>query len=70
MIKPYTILSTRQEIGGLAVNFSVSIRYVVDTPEFKGEETSTSTSMIFVPEGEDVDSYLHNYLVRSGWITE
>jgi len=70
MIKPYNILSTRKEVSGTAVHFSVSIRYVVDTPEFKGEQTSTNTSMIFVPDSEDIDNYLHNYLIRSGWITE
>lgn len=70
MIKPYKILSTRQENSGTAVEFSVSIRYVVDTKEFKGERTSESTSMIFVPSSENIDQYLHDYLFRSGWITE
>jgi hypothetical protein len=70
MIKPYTIISTRQEVSGTGVDFSVTVRTMVDEPGFKDVKLSTSKSFIFVPEGEDIDNYLHNCLLNSGWIAQ
>ena len=71
MIKPYTILSTRSEGEyGTGVDFSVSTRFVVNEPGFKGERTVTHTSAVLVPPNEDIDEYLLKYLIDSNWITQ
>ena len=66
MIKPFKILSTRQEPdGGTGVTFEVSkTKYLTETQT----ETETLRTYISVPAGEDIDMYLYNDLKTAGWL--
>jgi hypothetical protein len=66
MIKPFKILSTRQEPdGGTGVTFEVSkTKYLTK----KITQTSTLNTYISIPAGEDIDMYLFKDLQQSGWL--
>jgi hypothetical protein len=69
MIKPFTILATKDEPNfGILVQYSVSDRSFIEQQEYKGPQTATAISTVLVPYGEDIDTYLLNYLTRCGWI--
>ena len=69
MIKPFTILATKDEPKfGTLVSYSMSDRAYIEQEDYKGPQTSTLTSSVMVPHGEDIDVYLFNYLLRCGWI--
>jgi hypothetical protein len=66
MIKPFKIISTRQEPdGGTGVTFEVS--KTIYLSEAKTETKSLKT-YISVPAGEDIDMYLFKDLQQSGWL--
>lgn len=65
MIKPFTILNTRETEHGTDVYFSVSrIEYLPDNKT----RTSTLKTCFFIEKGKDVDSELFKLLSESGWI--
>jgi hypothetical protein len=66
MIKPFKILSTRQEPdGGTGVFFEVSkTKFLTETRT----QTDTLKTYISVPAGEDIDMYLFRDLQQAGWI--
>jgi len=69
MIKPFTILATKDEPNfGTLVSYTISDRAYVDQEDYKGIQTSVLTSSVLVPLGEDIDTYLLNYLIRCEWI--
>jgi hypothetical protein len=70
MIKPYIIKEIREDDVGIGVTFSVEIAYMEPLGINNNRVMSSATSFIYVPKGEDVDSYLYNYLYNSGWIAE
>ena len=70
MIKPFNILTTKDEPNfGTLVHYNVSVRSYVENIEYKGPLTYIAASSVLVPYGEDIDTYLLNYLIRCGWIT-
>lgn len=70
MIKPFTILSTRSEDFGTIVNFSVSVRIISTEPGYKGKHTLSTSAIVLVPLGEDIDTFLFDYLVENNWIKQ
>lgn len=63
-IKPFEILSTRQETEGTGVNYRVSKSSFADGQM----QTYEIESFVLVPKDEDIDAYLLKYLTESGWI--
>ena len=70
MIKPYTIQEIKEDDIGIGVTFSVEIAYTIPEGVDAARIVSGASSFIYVPKGEDIDSYLYNYLYNSGWIAE
>jgi hypothetical protein len=69
MIKPFTILATKDEPNfGTLVSYTISDRAYIEQQDYKGTQTSIVTSSVLIPYGEDIDTYLLNYLIRCGWI--
>lgn len=64
MIKPFEIKLTRKEEGGTGVIYNVSKREIVGNVE----TVKSVESYVFVPDGEDIDAYLFDFLKQSGWI--
>lgn len=66
VIKPFTILSTRPEQNGsTGVFYESMITEVVDETH---RNTRGVRSYISVPAGEDIDTYVFNFLQDSGWL--
>lgn len=63
-IKPFKILSTREEPDGTGVLFEISKSSV----EGQKIQIDTIESYVLVPPLNDVDTYLFNYLLDTGWI--
>jgi hypothetical protein len=66
VVKPFRILSTREEPdGGQGVDFEVTKAEYIDELHTK---TIKMTTYISVPSGENIDTYLFNYLSKGGWL--
>jgi hypothetical protein len=66
MIKPFKILETRTEQdGSTGVVFEVFKSQVSENGTSGGRLMRTYIS---VPEGEDIDQYVFNFLDRGGWV--
>ena len=66
MIKPFKILQTRTEQDG-----STGVIFEVFKSQVSEDRTASGRLMrtyISVPEGEDVDQYLFNFLDQGGWL--
>ena len=66
MIKPYTILSTREEQDGAKTVFFEVSKTVMLNPSTASTETMQTA--IVVPPNENVDAYLFADLQKSGWV--
>ena len=68
IVKPFKVLDVKEELdGGQGVNFEVSKTEYTDEDKTT-TRTVTMNSYISVPNGEDVDTYLFNYLNAGGWV--
>lgn len=66
MIKPFTILSTREENdGSLGVFYSVSYRELAGPHVMR---TKTMRGYLTMPAGGDVDAFVFDYLKKAGWV--
>lgn len=66
MIKPYVIISIREEHDGAkTVFFEVSKTVLIDSTTSSTESMHTA---IVVPPNADVDEYLFADLQKSGWV--
>lgn len=63
-IKPFEILSTKAEPDGTGVTYRVSKKSV----QGLRVQTDSMESYVLVPANEDIDAYVYNYLLESGWI--
>lgn len=63
VIKPYEILSVREDQGGKTVFFRVG-RRTMEGPKIC---VKTMESAIFVSENEDIDTELYKSLRAAGW---
>ena len=70
MIKPYIIKEIREDDVGIGVTFLVEVAYMEPLGILSNRVVSSASSFIYVPKGEDVDSYLYTFLYNSGWIAE
>lgn len=66
MIKPFKVLSIRDEPNGAKTAF-VSVRKVEQLTETK-KRTEEFHTAIYVDEGLDVDEVVYEYLKQGGWI--
>ena len=68
VVKPFKVLDVKEELdGGQGVNFEVSKIEYIDEDKTT-TKTVTMNSYISVPNGEDIDTYLFNYLNTGGWV--
>jgi len=65
MIKPFKILSTRDEVDGTTVFFRVSRTEQIDETKSK---TKVMETAVHVNTGEDIDEVIFNNLKDTGWI--
>jgi hypothetical protein len=66
MIKPFTILSVRDEpCGGQSVFFRVKKTIQITDTRSHTQTMETSTH---VDPGQDIDEHIYNMLKQSGWI--
>lgn len=65
-VKPFTILSTREENdGSLGVFYSVSYRELASPQVMR---TKTMRGYLTMPAGGDVDAFVFDYLKKAGWV--
>lgn len=65
-LKPYTILQTRSEADG-----ATGVLYAVVKSEFIASGKTNTKELrgyLSVPQGQDVDDCIHEYLTKAGWI--
>ena len=65
MIKPFTVLKTREDPNGTTVFFSVSKTEFLEGNKAKTQKMETA---VLVPTGEDQDQYIFDMLQKGGWL--